>query len=272
MLSEKYGCIADNVLDLLGFVNVRCEWDQSKEDDILKPYLVGGGTLDGEESEEDEEEAAEEVEGVEEEVGKPPFLNVPACSAASPRCLHAFATAAASIHTPFTYNGTSIEVLNEHAPAVPAPRPPRCLQAKSRTTRASKLPRFPTFPCARDRSKSLSVNRPPSATSSHGTSASHSTSTSSASGSVRNGYAKSSARHCPQSLSHVGNSASALASSTSAKSTSTTTKNSHSKSVSHKSKLEATPSNCAKPAASLRGCLSPPFPNGCTHWRPTPAT
>jgi hypothetical protein len=84
-LSEKYGCIADDALDLLGFVNVRRAWDQSKEDDILKPYLVGGGvgvervddsddddwkTLDGEESEEDEEEAAEEVAGVEEEVGK----------------------------------------------------------------------------------------------------------------------------------------------------------------------------------------------------------
>jgi hypothetical protein len=64
----------------------------------------------------------------------------------------------------------------------------------------------------------------------------------------------------PLSLSHAGNSASALASSTLAKSASTNTKDSHSKSASHKSKLEATPSNCAKPAASLRGCLSPPLP------------
>ncbi|KAJ7849674.1 hypothetical protein B0H14DRAFT_2582385 [Mycena olivaceomarginata] len=309
MLSEKYGCITDNALDLLGFVNVRREWDQSKEDNILKPYLVGGGvgvervddsddddwkTLDGEESKEDEEEAAEEVEGVEEEVGKhsrlllqvstlpspttgqvsmnarrpclrthrPPFLNVPACSAASPRRLHTFATAAASIHTPFAYNGTSIEVLNEHQIA----HHPH-LQASA-------------FSCTRDRSKSLSVDRPPSATSSHGTSALHSTSTSSASGRRRAEWICQVEREAlsaeelltlhksaspspyyeegdfagpgsPPSLSHVGNSASALASSTSAKFASTITKDSHSKSASHKSKLEATPSNCAKPAASL---------------------
>ncbi|KAJ7330308.1 peptidase family C54-domain-containing protein [Mycena albidolilacea] len=74
------------------------------------------------------------------------------------------------------------------APIVPASTPGTLKSSAlplSPTSPASKLPRFLQSPAARDRSKSLSVDRPPSAASSHGTSASHtsnSTSTSSASG------------------------------------------------------------------------------------------
>ncbi|KAJ6473341.1 hypothetical protein C8R47DRAFT_1221479 [Mycena vitilis] len=70
--------------------------------------------------------------------------------------------------------GTS--TVRSSTPASPPPTSP---------TPASKLPRFLQSPAQRDRSKSLSVDRPPSAASSHGTHASNSTSTSSASASGR---------------------------------------------------------------------------------------
>ncbi|KAJ7633822.1 hypothetical protein DFH06DRAFT_1467657 [Mycena polygramma] len=82
----------------------------------------------------------------------------------------AVVTTAASASTA----GTS--TVRSSTPASPPPTSP---------TTASQLPRFLQSPAQRDRSKSLSVDRPPSAASSHGTHASNSTSISSASASGR---------------------------------------------------------------------------------------